>query len=69
MPKARQDRATGPPAAGWIRMVTFKELARMMTDHDRQRGEEERVLHDHRQNNTWESAPKGVLLTAKRPSR
>ena len=35
---------------GWTPKVTFKELASLMTEHDRQIAEEERVLAEHRSN-------------------
>lgn len=35
---------------GWAPKVTFKELARLMTEHDLRIAEEERVLADHRSN-------------------
>ena len=45
------DPAKAREKLGWITKVTFRELARMMTDHDHQLAKEERVLADHRRNN------------------
>ena len=37
---------------GWTPKVTFKELASLMTEHDRRIAEEERVLAEHRSNHS-----------------
>ncbi|MGA2265627.1 MAG: GDP-mannose 4,6-dehydratase [Phycisphaerae bacterium] len=42
------DAAKARAALGWRPKVTFKELAKMMTDHDWAIAKEERVLADHR---------------------